>query len=573
MSSRRKSSSISSITSLSLETSPRHSFQPLLEPPLPSPNLPSLVPRHGKKQLPPPYRTAFSVLTSLCGLGLLVWFAFVFLQARKPAYDIKHIAPDGKAIDLAASVSLPPEPSPVVATDKNGRFRWTISIPPAPGFPLRPSQYTQICLQSDKTSMHVADSNRGRGAHGHVGPFDYYHVDKNFVDIEEAQRNGLLPGKHARWRSQSKGGQEEQDSMSEDLGTMRGGNSGDVCRRSLTYVMEATDAGFGETLLGLWMSYGLAKKEGRAFFIDDTNWAYGNYTAYFQPAPTPTCLPPPPTHRLPCPHHAQHLVVSTATTSWTFGRAFNERFQTAHRTGALRQKPIFALVRTGFEALFHLNPPDATYVSKRRDELHTLTHDAGGLIIGVHVRHGDRHPWEYQYQKSYIPLEAYLTAANDFIHPSPSPDPASTNLSASAQQSSASKIIVASDDPMVYLSPEFAPALRAQSQMLLASKAALDAAGNTGPQAASAGGKFVEENVGWEGGFFADMFWDLGMPASAHSPQHLQGEHSAHGGGEGEAVPELAMQLRALVAKAYLLDLAVVGLAADRVVCARGGGT
>ena len=274
MSSRRKSSSISSITSLSLETSPRHGFQPLLEPPLPSPSLPSPVPRHGKKQLPSPYRTAFSVLTSLCGLGLLVWFAFVFLQARKPGYEIKHLSPDGKAIDLAASVSQPLEPSPVVATDKNGRFRWTISIPPALAFPLRPSHYTQICSQSEKTSTDVAESNRGRGARRHAGPVDYYHVDKNFVDIEEAQRDGLLPCKHTRWGSQSKGGQEEQDSMSEDLETVQGGNRGNVCKRSLTYVMEATDAGFGETLLGLWMSYGLAKKEGRAFFVDDTNWYF-----------------------------------------------------------------------------------------------------------------------------------------------------------------------------------------------------------------------------------------------------------------------------------------------------------
>jgi hypothetical protein len=40
----------------------------------------------------------------------------------------------------------------------------------------------------------------------------------------------------------------------------------------LTYVMETDDAGFGNTLMRLWMSYGLAKAENRAFFIDDTRW-------------------------------------------------------------------------------------------------------------------------------------------------------------------------------------------------------------------------------------------------------------------------------------------------------------
>lgn len=127
-------------------------------------------------------------------------------------------------------------------------------------------------MQSDATATQVVESNRGGGAHSHAAHFGYYHVDKNFVDIEKAQQHGLVPGKHARWKSQVKGGQEVEDSMSEDLDTMQDGDRGNVCKRSLTYVMEATDAGFGGTLMGLWMSYGLAKKEGRAFFIDDKYW-------------------------------------------------------------------------------------------------------------------------------------------------------------------------------------------------------------------------------------------------------------------------------------------------------------
>lgn len=114
---------------------------------------------------------------------------------------------------------------------------------------------------------------------------------------------------------------------------------------------------------------------------------------------------------------------------------------------------------------------------------------------------------------------------------------------------------------MVYLSDEFSHALRAQNQMQLASKAALDAA-SAGLQAPQ-GDKFVEENVGWEGGFFQDMFWDLGIPSGF-------GKHSGSDGGfrgDEARVPEVAMQLRALVGKAYMLDLAVLGTA-DRIVCA-----
>lgn len=188
-----------------------------------------------------------------------------------------------------------------------------------------------------------------------------------------------------------------------------------------------------------------------------------------------------------------------------------------------------------------------------------MIRDAGGLVVGVHVRHGDRHPWEFQYQRSYIPLEKYLSAANDFISPSCT-DRGNVSAGKDSVQAAASRIIVASDDPMVYLSEEFSTVLRAQNQMQLASKAALDAAsaGSQAPQ----GNKFVEENVGWEGGFFRDMFWDLGIPSG--SARRLRSDGGSQGG--DESLPEIAMQLRALVGKAYMLDLAVLGQA-DRIVC------
>ena len=61
--------------------------------------------------------------------------------------------------------------------------------------------------------------------------------------------------------------------MSEDLDTIRQDESKDkVCERSLTYVLETGNAGFGSTLMGLWMAYGLAQEEDRDFFIDDRYW-------------------------------------------------------------------------------------------------------------------------------------------------------------------------------------------------------------------------------------------------------------------------------------------------------------
>ncbi|KAI9873935.1 MAG: hypothetical protein M1823_007801, partial [Watsoniomyces obsoletus] len=134
--------------------------------------------------------------------------------------------------------------------------------------------------------------------------------------------------------------------------------------------METEDAGFGNTLMRLWMSYGLAMAEKRTFFIDDTRWPYGKYSSYFAPPPSAGCLPPPPSHMVPCPHTARHIVVSGATVKSTFGHAFTEEYEDARKMRLERQHKIFALVRTGYEALFKLKGDDAKYVLNRSLELY-----------------------------------------------------------------------------------------------------------------------------------------------------------------------------------------------------------
>ena len=217
-----------------------------------------------------------------------------------------------------------------------------------------------------------------------------------------------------------------------------------------------------------------------------------------------------------------------------------------------RQKHIFALLRAGYEDLFDLAGGDGDYVANRVKDLQSQIKD--GLMIGIHVRHGDKHPWEFQYQKSYVPLEKYVEEARGmmqdaFTLKNGSVDPART---------SASKLVLASDDPEVYNSTELSHAVRAQAKILLASKAHVDAAQGSD--------RFVDNNLGWEGGFFKDIFWGLGDPNTSTSARSLrQREEQLERGGRTEPSAE-ALQLRALVGKAYLLDLAVVGKA-DRIVC------
>ncbi|KAI7640628.1 hypothetical protein KC319_g13889, partial [Hortaea werneckii] len=132
--------------------------------------------------------------------------------------------------------------------------------------------------------------------------------------------------------------------------------------------------------------------------------------------------------------------------------------------------------------------------------------------------------------------------------------------------------LLASDDPDIGQSPELTQAAapftiqKAQERIMLATKAALD---QTSPkqdirEPGSAYVKHVDENTGWEGGFFSALFFSLGNQSPSGSAGRLR--DLAESGGEIE-VPEQAMRMRELVGRAYLIDLAVLG-EGDGVVCA-----
>jgi hypothetical protein len=96
---------------------------------------------------------------------------------------------------------------------------------------------------------------------------------------------------------------------------------------------------------------------------------------------------------------------------------------------------------------------------------------------------------------------------------------------------------------------------RPQERIVLASKKTLEPAKPI-RKPGSAYVKHVDENSGWEGGFYASLFFSLG-----------RGHPSASDKGMGEEMQKAVLKLRELVGRAYLLDLAVVGHA-DAAVCA-----
>lgn len=323
----------------------------------------------------------------------------------------------------------------------------------------------------------------------------------------------------------------------------------------MTFSMETDDVSFGKTLLLLWMSYGLAKKEGRAFFIDDAHWPYGSYTTYFTPPPSPDCKPPPKNQIVPCPHSAKHIVVSAATAQWTFGPAFQAEFATS-RYGLERGHPIFDLIRAGYQDLFHLFGDDAKYATQRIHDMKTLSEASGHPSIAMHIRRGDLHPFEYEYSRDYLPLERYTTTAHNLLH-------SIRNLQAIHSSSGEQPtLLLASDDPslptnhdlLLAASPH--PINPAQTRIQLATKAALDISSPANPIRApgSAYVKHVDENAGWDGGFYPSLFNSLG--GSVSNSREVSAEPDAQ-----------TLRMRELIGRGYLLDLAVLG-SSDGTVCA-----
>ena len=249
----------------------------------------------------------------------------------------------------------------------------------------------------------------------------------------------------------------------------------------------------------------------------------------------------------------------------TFGHSFTDEYEDPTKMRVMRQSKIFSLAQSGYEALFKLRTDDAEYVLNLALELYGDIKSEGGMSIGMHVRHGDKHPMEYQYQKDYIPLTRYIDAARDLYidivegaarnrkRSLLSPFSSSTSSNPLVARHTTSKMILASDDPLVYESPELGPnSVRAQDRIVLATKAALEAAQSEGSK-----NKWIDEITGWEGGFYKDVFYSLGQPVGNAEDMKKATEG---------AVPDGAMKLRELVGRAYLLDLSVLGKA-DTVVC------
>ncbi|KAL8413933.1 hypothetical protein RB594_005243 [Gaeumannomyces avenae] len=538
-------------------TSSRFSFNHLVfASPPPSPRLPTLVP-------PPPRRNSGAPRPSRV-LKAVFWVMVASLMLYSALARVKHsavlswldmVGPQGaERYEMVPWDSLPDFASPIVLDDRKRGASWTVSIPPGHRFPLSVKEYAEMPAQCREVSRRVNEL-RQQSKHSIHNPFSRIDASSYFIDIREAERVGILPGLLGRAKKAPGSGQHAAEEDRGMVGELKGHLvNGEVCATSLIFVLESADAGLGKTLMAMWTAYGLAQQQGRAFFIDDSRWAYGDYTAIFQPPPRPNCRSPPRHQILPCPYQARHLVVTPATAEDFFTTALAAELPSREggrddpASERRLQKDQYQLARQGHDALFRLNDQDEAYVSRRVKDLAGKAH-SGGVAVGVHVRRGDRRPLEYQYRESYIPLEAYTERIGKIL------DGARDSTGAQktqAQDPTRSVVLLASDDPVVYESEGFAAAFRAQEQIKLASKTAIQ---KVNPDR-TVMHKFVDEAWGWEGGFFSAVFWNLGRSSVGK------------GSGSSGAPPSAdTLRLRSLIGRAYMMDLAVLSRASDFVVC------
>ena len=490
-------------------------------------------------------------LLTLVGIVFVFYLGNLVFTSQGGFQSGRQLPADAE-FQTAVQDGLPDFPTPIVASYGRGRTRWTVSIPPNHDFPLSIDEYSRMSGHCREVSARARDFHQKtplseQAMLSHDAPDDY------FVDVDQAERTGLLPSPSRRRPARDVGHFVGLD------GTAAA--SRPVCESSMTFVLESPDAGLGNTLMLLWTFYGLAKSEGRAFFIDDSRWAYGPYADIFKPPPVPKCRPPPRHHMVPCPFQAKHLAVSSVTAYEVFPSLLAKHLRTSGAADGSRD--LLDLARTGYRILSMLNRDDQAYVDGRIAELQreASSGDVFGPrapVIGLHIRHGDQHPLEYQYKDTYMPAEVFLDTVGNLVD--------AYYDAARDDGERAFVTVIASDDPTVHQEPVFAHAFMAQERIRLASKEAIQEA-NSDRYVLH---QFVDEIFGWEGGFFAPMFWNLGVQSknnAANAPLGVEIE-DVDGEARFTAPPsEDTLRLRSYLGRAYMMDLAVLAGASDNVVC------
>lgn len=536
-------------------TSATFNFNRLLFSPPPSPSLPSLPQKRHKRTssikviVSRPRRALRTVLYILGAVALL----YMSLKAVRGILGSFGII--DTEFEMIRGDRLPDFPTPIVIGGESKDTKWTVSIPHKYYFPLTMEEYDDMMAHCREAAVRARSPDISTTPSKHKLLPNAKTRDDRFVDIQEAEKTGLLP---PHLKVQTIEGKGHFVGAKQSIGKP-------VCQNSFTYVLESTDAGMGQALMKMWTYYGLAKATGRAFFLEDSNWGYGPYLDLFKLPPEPSCRPPPRHQMLPCPVDARHLVISNVNAKELLPTLLERHLPL--KSDSIPEKQIMDLARVGYKAMFKLNEEDEEYVEKRIQQLRALAKSddlitANAPVIGMHVRRGDRHPFEFQYEQTYIPSEVYLNQAKQLV------DDYYNNSMWAAEETHRSVTLLASDDPMVYRERDFADTALAQDRIKLATKQPTEELDDDDVEAIH---PFIEESFGWEGGFYSPMFWNLGTERRNNAANAVALTPHQYGVFAATSRPKPSkntLKLRSYMGRAYLMDLAVLAGASDKVVCA-----
>ncbi|MBW0498135.1 hypothetical protein O181_037850 [Austropuccinia psidii MF-1] len=202
-----------------------------------------------------------------------------------------------------------------------------------------------------------------------------------------------------------------------------------ICNKTLTYLLD-DDFGFTFHLNAITFAAALAKNDSRAFFIVDAEWDRDLWTTYFKTLPDPGCSPPPPTEMVGCPRGSRHWIVTSSILSYHFSdailqpnfgnnQAVDQKIQTAP-VGIIpyTRQPIYDMAREAFSKLFILTTESQRLIHETKQAIIASQVWSSGVdgqlppYISVHIRKGDRHPYDPSHKFDYIPIMDYIDTIN-----------------------------------------------------------------------------------------------------------------------------------------------------------------
>ncbi|OLL25242.1 hypothetical protein NEOLI_000818 [Neolecta irregularis DAH-3] len=222
-----------------------------------------------------------------------------------------------------------------------GPGTWTIDYSEYKSFPLTAHQYRETVQKSYELQQKIG------GNHMHM---NFWKADASFQDIAH----------------------------NEDP---------NICESSISYLLGDDVTGLARQLTGLFMSAGLAIATNRTFHIIEKDWAWGQWTDYFQEY-KPNCHVPP-DELVAYPQHTRHWVITENTWKTVYTHNFRNTYEDLSQKGVLRQKAIFQMVIDGIDLLLHLNNDvEGIY----RSEQDGILKQIGSDFLSVQIRSGDSVP-------------------------------------------------------------------------------------------------------------------------------------------------------------------------------------